>query len=735
MAGRDQVAAIIQYRNAVDADPSSASARIKLGDAYVAIRDGRGAVEQYVRAADLRPDDVTLQLTAARLFLLAGQYEDARGRLDKALRVDATNLDAQLMMAEAQVALREPEGALATIRSAIAHDSTQSRSFTALGTLHFSQGRLPDAEAAFRHAVALAPQSPQPLLALGYFLRDSGRTSDAERAFLDAIAIDSDLVDAHRSLASLYQAVKRTREAEAHLVALSRLVPEPEQQLILADFYLEQGRLEEAKTILESVRGDVRVTGKADERLAIVDFRSGNYAQAYSRVDAVLARERLNLDAMLTKTKFLFAQNRLDEAITVASDTIRSNPRVTQAHFLLGRLYAAKNQREAAMRSFQDVLKLNPRAVEAHIQMGELFLAEGDSRQAIDAATSALVLQPSYRDALMLRARGLLAAGDLEGAEPILAGLAAYDQGGSDVQTELGRLATAKQDFAAAAKYFERALERDPASRPALEGLVALLIRVRQTDVIRRDLEARLDKSPRDSGLLMLLASVHAAERNLGAQESALKRVIELDPANLLAYVRLGQLYVQTNRLDEARAEYQRAVTQPDARGKGLISTLTMLGLVLEAQGRTEHAREAYEQALKLDPEAPVAANNLAMIYLETGGDLDTALRMALRARERLPLHPAANDTVGWLYYNKRMAAEAIPYLELSVTQDGANATYHFHAGMAYWRKGETLKAQQALQKALALRADFAGAAEAKRVLDLIRGGGRADAPRSGSGA
>ena len=146
-----------------------------------------------------------------------------------------------------------------------------------------------------------------------------------------------------------------------------------------------------------------------------------------------------------------------------------------------------------------------------------------------------------------------------------------------------------------------------------------------------------------------------------------------------------------------------------------------MAGVILEAQQRPEEARKHYEQALDLDPEMPVAANNLAWMYAESGENLDRALQLAQAATRRLPKNPAIQDTLGWVYYKKGLATLAIAPFQRSIELDPKNPVFHFHLGLAHLKNGEAPKARIALNRALALAPDFAGAAEAKQALASLK--------------
>jgi tetratricopeptide (TPR) repeat protein len=142
-----------------------------------------------------------------------------------------------------------------------------------------------------------------------------------------------------------------------------------------------------------------------------------------------------------------------------------------------------------------------------------------------------------------------------------------------------------------------------------------------------------------------------------------------------------------------------------------------MVANIFDMQGRTDEARQWYERVLSIDPEAPVAANNLAWMYVETNGNLDVALQLAQTATRALPDDPTVSDTLGWIYYKKNLPNLALPPLVKSVEKGPDNPEYHFHLGLAYSKTGDAQKARTHLERALKLKPDFKGADEARRVL------------------
>ncbi len=100
--------------------------------------------------------------------------------------------------------------------------------------------------------------------------------------------------------------------------------------------------------------------------------------------------------------------------------------------------------------------------------------------------------------------------------------------------------------------------------------------------------------------------------------------------------------------------------------------------------GDNTQALDYFQRAVDLDPRAAIAANNLAWIYAERGEKLDYALQLAQTAVQVMPKAAEAQDTLGWVYYKRRAAEPAIAAFRQTVDLAPANATYHYHLGLAY---------------------------------------------------
>ena len=179
------------------------------------------------------------------------------------------------------------------------------------------------------------------------------------------------------------------------------------------------------------------------------------------------------------------------------------------------------------------------------------------------------------------------------------------------------------------------------------------------------------------------------------------------------AFLLLGSVQVSRGSVDQAIAGYQRALTANPRD----VRILVALGGLLDARNEWQKAQDLYQRALQIQPDYPVAANNLAYLMLKHGGNVDVALSLAQTARRGLPNLPNSADTLGWAYYQQGVYNAAIDMLQQAVKGDPKNPTYHYHLGLAYQKASNYAMAKKQLEYTLKLSPEYSQAAEIKALL------------------
>lgn len=703
--------AVVQYRNAIALDAKYGDAHLKLAEAYVKTSELPKAMGEYIRAADLLPANVEANLQATKFLLLARRFEDAKARAELVLAREPKNLDAQIAKATALAGLKDPKAAIEEVDEAIKMNPSDARSYLMRGALQVGQHRLEEAEAAFKTAVEVNPKSLQAQQAIAAFYWSSNRLPEAEVWLRKAVEGEPADLSVQRALATFLVSTGRPKEAEAPLKAIAESTKTAAARLALADYYLWQGRVAEARPVLEDTAKLTDGFAPAKVRLAQIDRARQAPAAAYGSLADVLVKAPKNVDALVLRARFEVADKKNDEALATAQAAVEAGPTSAPAQDVLGDAQSVRGDTDLAIRAYNEALRLNTRLIGTKLKMAQLQLKKGDANLAVQISEEALQAAPTSVPVRLMHARALTARGDLARAEEALTSVMKGTPNFAPAHTQMAEVMLAKKDLVGARREFTRALELDPNSLEALRGKVFVDLADKKGAQARATMDQQLAKNPSSPEILLLASGVYAATGDAAKQEAALNKVVEVDPNNMQAFLSLATLYVRQGKLDEAKKKYEAL----SARGSTARAGKTMVALILEAQGKTKEARAAYEELVSADPEAGVAANNLAWLYAEQGGgNLDQALTLAQTAKRKLPGSAEVNDTLGWVFYKKDLPGQAVTAFEDAIKMDPKSPQYHYHLGLAHSKNGNRLKAREALDAALKLKPDFKEALEAR---------------------
>jgi tetratricopeptide (TPR) repeat protein len=715
MAGKKYMEAIVSYRNAIKQDDKFGEARLKLAEAYFATNDVRNALAESVRAADIMPDNVDAQLSAGALLLAARRYPEARARATAALSKEPRNARALVLLGNSLAGLKEVDAAIEQVEQAIDEDPSLTLSYANLGDLYSAKGDKEAALSAFTRAVDADPKAVFPHLSLANFLWSSGKRDEAERELKTALELEPQSPGVNRALATFYIVQNNLAAAEPYMKAYANLAGS-EAKLALGDFYVLARKSTDAVGLLTELAKQPEYFIPATLRLAVVDFNAGRRADAYKKVEEALQREPKNEAALQAKARFLVIDHKNSEGLAIAEKAVAANPRSARSRYIRGLAFEATGAIDQAVTDYEEVLKALPAALPVQARLASLHLTQGRFRDALQLSQGVVKARPQSTDAHFVYAQALFKSGDLTGAERELSGLAKLRPNSPDVYTWIGMLYEAKNDLARARASFERALALEPGSRSALAGLVDVDLKTGKTASALDRIEKQAAANPRDPQLAMMKGHAYFAVRDFAKAETAFRTLLDLEPNSMDGYSNLGALYILQNRLDEARKTFEEMAT----RDKNPVVAETMLGTILVRQNNSGEARKHFERAIQLNPRAAVAANNLAWDYATTGGNLDTALKLAQTAKAELPDNAVVTDTLGWIYYQKGLASLAVTTLREASDQNPKNANIRYHLGLAHLKNGDKVAARSLLEEVLRLNPSFQNADDVRRVLASI---------------
>jgi len=279
------------------------------------------------------------------------------------------------------------------------------------------------------------------------------------------------------------------------------------------------------------------------------------------------------------------------------------------------------------------ILERSPSDGPVLARLGFAWEQQGLFEDALKATVRAVELQPYERHWLALA--GLQwRRGDFDAAELSLAQLARIDAADGEIPIFRGRQALADRKYEEAIRFFEEARRLDPsrqtANSYALTGDVFMAQKMESA--AKGAYEKALSFDPYNDTSLLALADMEQRAGRVSQEAAHLRRLCMAKPSRMLYTNRLAQMYLQTERPDEAIDLLKDfAARNPDSH-----AALGNLGNALSEAGHPLESMAAYEAALALAPDYAYARLNLASALSRTG-DPEAAIE---QYRKLLTIHP-----------------------------------------------------------------------------------------------
>ena len=264
--------------------------------------------------------------------------------------------------------------------------------------------------------------------------------------------------------------------------------------------------------------------------------------------------------------------------------------------------------------------------------------------------------------------------------------------------------------------YLEQSLASSPNSTRALTLLNALDVSDKHPESAIARVQALIVNFPKRSDLYDQLAELQRVTKDLAGAQASAETAMKLNPSDSDAIVIYSRALIENGNAAKAVATWQQWTTDHPKDAQANI----ILGSLLESQGDRDKAIASYKKALEIQPDQPVAANNLAYLMVESGQNIDVALSLAQTARRSLPNSPSTADTLAWAYYHKESYLSARDLLEEAIKTAPDNASLQYHLGMTYSKLSDKSNAMLHLKKAVTLEPNTQIGKEAQTALTSL---------------
>ncbi len=271
-----------------------------------------------------------------------------------------------------------------------------------------------------------------------------------------------------------------------------------------------------------------------------------------------------------------------DRAAPLVERLTRLIPNDAQAHADLGAIYAASGKPAEAERQFRTALSLDPKHASAMTGLGSLLLRTDRPDDALPLLKRAAELSPDSWEPHYLLGSAYTRSGEIKQA--LLDMEAARERAPDEPQGHYG--------LAMLYGRLERTADRDKAL-------------ARFSELRSRSDHVRLAR--RDAGLLIAKSAPLVSSGNLSAAVELLEEAQRVDPNNEQVLFRLGGLYYDVNRYNEARTTARQAIALAPSDWRYHY----LAGLIEKDTGNLAQARSAFETAIRARPAAADAYNQL----------------------------------------------------------------------------------------------------------------------------
>lgn len=601
------IQAIEAWRRAIRLKPDHVEAQRKLAELYLAIRYWNEALAESKRLQALDPSFGRAYLWQARALVGLAEAEPIQSRKTPHLEAAAAACEAGLeqvpdqlelyrMLAMVYQQLDQPEQLDATIERALANNPQDADAYLLKSSRLASQDRTEEAVETLKKGLEVIGPSARLYVALGEMAVREPAIDDARKYFIGAIEADPADETGYLRLAGIYR-VEDNRE-EAIQVLAQGLEVKPDSTVLMAqqaDIYLEMGETEKADDLIQRIEQGTPLPGT-------VEFLKGKRALASQQIRqsiSLLERAR-DLQpgprARLLLGRALLLAGELGAAENELQVLVDQQPTLIPAWRMLAEVQLRLLKFDRTVRSARVVLEHQPADTETRLYLARARMLQGVPDEALAEANRAARTSPDSPDPLLLMAE-------------------VYER-------------TNRKDDAEAA--YRKAVEVAKTNVNVYQQFMQFYRRTGEDEKLKALVEEAKAAVSRDE-FYVVLGTGEEVEKELTARVAA----GEGGPPDMMA---LGELYLNTDRADKAKAMYQRALEAAEPQSSSWRQAWQRLFLLHLSDDEYEAASTMIQQLKGADPGAPelLFADPLLLLSQNKVEEATEALRKVTAANRSL---------------------------------------------------------------------------------------------------
>jgi cellulose synthase operon protein C len=618
MEKRDNKAAIIQLKNALQKNGSLAEARFLLGKALLLSGDLNGAEIELKKAREIGYESDELHLLISKILSSRGQADKVVEEYGKIVLKDVKAMAAlQTTLAAAYAIQGKASDAQSAIDHALHLDAENVHTQLTKARLTAADlNGVPAALRALEGILAKAPRDSEAWQVKGEILMRSGAGRDAAiSAFREAIKLDKNNVVAHNGLITLLLSQRNNAEITKALDAFRAVAPHsPQVKIFTVNQALLAGDLKAANEGVQALQKIAPEDPGVLYLAGLTAYQSGALLQAQTYLGKALTRMPNPIAARLLLAKSYVRSGETVKALSVLQPLLDSESQSAEVYSTAAEVLLLRGDLKSAEKYFSKAAALDPNDARSRTALAMAQMGKGQEQQGFDAlralsATDAAGVSDMALISAHYRRRqfdeAIKAIDVLERKRP-----------GKPLAPNLrGRIELARGNAGQARSAFESALKMDPVFFPAAAQLAALDVADKNFDGAIKRFEKMLLTDPKNVQVQMAIFNIR---RQSGASPAELQdlltKIVSQSPAAEIPRAALVKILLDSGARQRALTVAQDGV----AVSPNSAELFELLGLVQVAMNDGIQAAASFSKMASLQSNSPIPYVHLAGISIKS---------------------------------------------------------------------------------------------------------------------
>jgi putative PEP-CTERM system TPR-repeat lipoprotein len=641
------------------------------------------------------PERSNTYLSKAHYYMQREDWGSALIELKNAIQQDSDNARAYFELGQVDVRIGDLESAEQNFREALKRNYNPPETQASLAELLVKREKLGELLDEIQPDDRPPPLEARVRSARGYAYLGLQRVQEAERAFQEAVQLSDQGALALAGLARVDAILGKNAEAESLLERAT--VQDPtlvDAWLLLGYVRLQQGNRAEARVPFDKAVAQAPMSAPA--RLARALFLVSEDEQtALGDIDVLLRQNARHPVANFLDAAIKAEHGNLADA-KVALEKIINIDDYAPALYLLARINFARGELGQTEINLTSLLKLTPDDPGALTLRAALLLRRGNPNLAIPVLKRVLEIRSDDRTALGMLADAYSATGQGNEADAIVQQLTKLPPADASASMQLALQQTRLGHFSDAVATLEASRAVGPLSMDSTSLLITNYVGQKDYEGAWKAAEAYRDTTHGSAESQVMLGVVALRRDGPEAGRPYFEKAIQLNPKLTSATLNLARAYQLENKPDDARAVFDRAVSENPNNLDVILARADL--------ERAEHAREAeikwLERAREAAPNAPAPRLTLAILYLD-GNEPAKALGVATELAKIDENNPTAIALLGRTQLANKEYQNAITSFQrlVTLTQDSPDA--QLQLARAYIAASDFENANLTFRKAL----------------------------------